>query len=120
MFNRTVSNPGDYYNKDNSSFTVPIDGLYVFTLNVHSRGGDELNINLMRDSEDFVGARVFDHGDSASNTVVRSLPSGTVIWPKCISNGEMFQTERGKQNSFTGYLVRLNWFALMYMYLSTK
>ena len=75
------TNIGRAYNPNTGIFTTPRNGLYEFQTNFVSRGGNWLELNLMKNNELVAkGHGAKDHGTSGSIRVLLELKNGDKVY----------------------------------------
>ena len=107
-FEGIISNIGDHYDSNSSSFTCPRRAVYMFSLNVLARNGYWVYLDLMRDDEFIAEAMCNDgsysHSQTTTMSVVIECEAGQVVW---VRTGSTSYVEGGstRNSVFTGYML---------------
>ena len=108
-FQGIISNIGEHYNIDKSSFTCPRRAVYMFSLNVQVQRGFYAYLDLMRDEEFIAEAMCNDqgypHDQTTSLLVVIECDAGQVV---SVNSGNYNAYVSGgptRNSVFTGYML---------------
>ena len=104
-----ISNIGDYYDNNTSSFTCPRRAVYIFSLNVLAQYGYYVHLELMRDGEFIAEAMCSDgaysHDQTTSVSVVIECDAGQVVWVSSGGNNAFVEGGSSRNSVFTGYML---------------
>lgn len=107
IFNLTLSNLGNHYDTDNGVFLVPYTGVYLFTLSTYSSTTEDFAaIYIKQNDKSIINARNADDSRGTTNSALIECNAGDEIWLMATYDGNL-HTATGKQNTFTGVLIRL-------------
>ncbi|XP_060589669.1 complement C1q-like protein 4 [Ruditapes philippinarum] len=83
VFNKVFLNEGNAYNAQNGEFTVPMDGVYLFSYFVAEINNDQIVLRLVVNGEnrvDAVAEGLQDrHNDQGGNLVILRLHAGDTV-----------------------------------------
>ena len=106
MFDSAISNIGDFYNTDTSSFICPFDGVFSFSTSFYSGIEHNVYIAIMLDSFEVIRGYVpyseneYTHGNS---TIVMECKAFERVWTKCVSGDALVFSEGSIKSHFTGF-----------------
>ena len=106
IFDRIVSNLGDRYRWQNSTFTCPVSGTYLFYLNVVSKPGHSMIVHIIKENSALVLAvadGVSDVHNHGSALVIINCLANERVWPQMALSGNLDGNNR--ESHFTGYLL---------------
>ena len=107
-FTGILSNIGNHYHVNNSTFTCPRHGIYFFSLNIRPQYSSYVFLELMRDDEFIAEAmsddQSYSHDQSATVVVVIECEAGQVVW---VSSGNHYASVEGdmRNSVFSGYML---------------
>ena len=75
----------------------PYNGLYQFTINIMSKWGEGINVDIVKDGEHTVSAYVDDYDPSdgsvylqSGNTIFIQCEAGQLVWAECDGAGYLY------------------------------
>lgn len=108
VFDDVITNFGNAYNKNDGIFTVPVEGVYVFTWTTMAKPdyyqGTELVLNGKHVS--YAWAAETAGYNTASKTVILHLQQGNEIWIRTDAAGGANYLHNHGHNSFVGFLLK--------------
>ena len=112
VFNSVLTNVGNNYQNDTSTFICPVDGMYSFSVGLHNVQDEftsqNFEVDLMMEGQHLVTVFINyeDNHQSTGNVVVECL-KGYRVWAQCNVNlGCEIRNVGGYYfNYFTGYLI---------------
>ena len=109
IFGTLVSNIGNYYSNQTGIFYAPVDGTYMFYVNILSEAGHFIETELVANStfqlaELYSGGGKF-HG-AGSNLVVVHLAQGDQVWVRVHVAFSSDMAVHCCWSTFSGYLLR--------------
>ena len=108
VFDETRLNPGGHYDNTTGIYTIPIDGIYEFNVNVRGQPDHDFGSYLVRDGVDIAHVRNADIGGPGYMSTLLVIPvhatTGQKFWVRPYSLDAMY----GRVES-DGELV--SWFA---------
>jgi hypothetical protein len=112
VFTDIVLNLGDSYNTDTGVFTVPLGGIYLFTVQLCIYNNKQINYGLVVDGVYMDLAKYHDNSGSVccyKLTTTISVKSGNKVWVKVISrsgSGQILHhSDTYYWTSFSGVLI---------------
>ena len=113
VFDDHKINLGDHYNPTTGIYTVPLDGIYEFYVQIESYqdSNNDWGFEIVVDGEDVSYTRHDASGSSASNeavsaclTVLVHLSAGQEVWVETILEG-LFGSSNEMYSWFSGHLI---------------
>ena len=107
LFDGIISNFGEHYNKDSSSFICPYSGVYLFSIAFVTYPSYDSYLGIMMDDTELVVAFA-DDGDQfsqASANIIAECVSGQRVWVRTISSSNYVYSNSDRYSHFTGYLL---------------
>ena len=107
IFSGVINNIGNHYDPDNSTFTCPYNGLYIFSVNVNAYSSYEMVAAIEKDDEYLVEAWASDNGYSqAAAFTVTECNVGQKVLVRGGSGNNCMDGDGGRRHSvFTGALL---------------
>ena len=112
MFNETRLNPGGYYDDTTGIYTVPIDGIYEFNVNVRSQPDSDFGSYLVPDGVDVAHARNADGSGPGVMSCLLVIPVhatvGQQFWVRPFNLDAIYgrvENDGALVSWFAGYLV---------------
>ena len=103
QFDTEVTDIGDFYNKDNSIFICPQDGLYLFSVSAESLDGNIISAGIIKEGIQLLSAYHGNLGTSqGSSTVIAECNAFQSVWIECRMDGQL---DKGRASSFSGVLI---------------
>ena len=109
LFDSVITNTGNHYSGDKSTFVCPFNGVFSFSVPFYSGIFGYLHLEIMRDDEqiirgyaDYLGseASLKSHGTS---TVVIECNAGQLVWSRCASTSAFMYADGNRESHFTGF-----------------
>ena len=112
-FTHIQKNVGGGYNKSTGEFTAPVDGVYLFTLQLCSEKNKTVIMDIVADSSTIGNLNFFQNwkdGPCVSTNAVAVLSRGKRAWIRCktASSGDSvfnYRSDRDNGNKFSGTLI---------------
>ena len=84
MFNETRLNPGGHYDNTTGKYTIPVDGVYEFNVNLRGHPDRDFGSYLVRDGVDVAHVRNADFGGPGFISTLLVIPihatAGQQFW----------------------------------------
>ena len=108
LFDQVVSNFGEHFQAANSVFLCPVDGVYIFSVNVQSTNSYSIAGAIMKETEVLLG--FFSGSNDGSNDTgstlgVTDCKKGEKIWVKSYGGGYQMNGSSKRYSSFSGFLL---------------
>lgn len=106
VFDYTVTNSGNGYNKNNGLFVTPVKGVYVFFVTVVAIQEHAIESQIVRNGNNI--GNIFSAGSygTGSNMAVTNLDLGDAVWVRVHDPGHGVQgTVDGGFTTFSGFLL---------------
>lgn len=115
VFPEVITNVGNGYNETDGLFTAPLQGEYVFFVNVQSNGNQHIYVHIMLNGIDQVTAIAFDqvtaiafgnnynYYEAGGNLAVLTLQKEDRVWIEHYE-GQGFHYD-GHSTTFSGFLL---------------
>jgi hypothetical protein len=109
IFNTTLTNIGNAYNRHDGMFTAPVAGTYQFVLSIMATFGGEVQTELALNGQRII--MTFSHGssgrnDQGCNAAILSLNSGDTVWVRTHSPSTNGIVYGNHFTTFSGHLLR--------------
>jgi hypothetical protein len=115
VFTDIVLNIGESYSSDTGEFTVPLGGIYLFTVQLCIYNNKQIDYGLVVDGKYKDVARYHDNYGSVSCfklTTTVSVKSGNKVWVKVIYRGGsgviLYHSDTNYWTSFSGVLIHID------------
>lgn len=107
VFPEVITNVGNGYNETDGVFTAPLQGEYVFFVNVQSNGNQHIYVHIMLNGIDQVTAIAFGNNynyyEAGGNLAVLTLQKEDRVWIEHYE-GQGFHYD-GHLTTFSGFLL---------------
>ncbi|XP_062567984.1 uncharacterized protein LOC134230236 isoform X2 [Saccostrea cucullata] len=104
VFSTVITNEGNGYNPSNGIFTAPVDGTYVFFVNVQSYYRKTIYAAIVLNGATKVKTMAHNnYNDAGPNMVVLNIKKGDAVWVR-YSSGQGYYSS-GSITTFSGFLI---------------
>ena len=105
IFSHIITNIGGHYDPSNSTFTCPVDGTYMFAVNIVSGYGEHMSVYIVNEgivifrgvADDIEGAH-----NSGSSMALTACSAHEQVWVGSNGSGTMYG---GYHCHFSGFLL---------------
>ena len=109
QFDNIITNYGGYFDEANSTFTCPVQGLYMFTVNIMAYSSDQFGARIVINGVTLVTAWA-DNASSvynqASNTVIVECGPGDDVWSEAVIADYIYCNSVDRYSTFSGVLIK--------------
>ena len=104
IFDQIVTNVGNHYHPNTSTYVCPLKGLYVFSVSVLNTVSNHMKVNLMRENTHLGSgySHVGDHNQGALS-VVAECERGERVWVRCYGSSYAYVHQSYDWNIFSGF-----------------
>jgi hypothetical protein len=110
-FPHVITNEGNGYNPNDSVFTAPVGGLFVFYSSLESYGQEPFGCDIVLNGNAKVQVYTYANNNlgtqSASNMAILRLQKGDRIWMKVATANRVNGNPTYSISTFTGYLIHM-------------
>ena len=108
IFDGVILNSGESYLQSSSVFLCPVDGIYMFSINLITRLGQDMLCRIKRNN--YTRASVTARGETestGSNFLVMECLEGDKVWVEATANGNRMDGGNARHSIFSPGLWQL-------------